>query len=302
MFTSLKRIIRSGWQNFKRQAALSFATVSIMVIAIFLISSLFLLREITDFLALNLQERVDVSVYFKKDSSEEDILIVKDEISQNPEVKSVEYISREKALERFTERHKNDPVVIESLSEIGENPLLASLNIKAWQASQYAAISSFLEKGFYQEIIEEVDYYQNKEAIDKIFEVSSSIKTAALTASIILGLIAVLVAFNTIRLAIYNSKEEVSIMRLVGASDWFIRGPFVIQGIIVGITATLLSFSIFYMGTLFFDSRFETFLPGFNLSSHFKNNFWQILSLQLITGVGLGIFSSFIAIRKYLKV
>lgn len=302
MPTSLKRITRSGWLNFKRQSALSFATVSIMVMTIFLITSLVFLQGMTNFLISNLKERVDISVYFKKDSSEEDILKVKNELSQNPEVKSVEYTSREEALDTFIERHKEAPILIESLTEIGENPFLASLNIKAWQASQYEAVFNFLEKGAYQDLIEKVDYYKNKEVIDRIFEVSSNINLAGIIFSFVLGLIAILVAFNTIRLAIYNSREEISIMRLVGASNWFIRGPFLIQGIIAGVAATIFTFLIFIIAVFFLGPKIEALLPDFNLLSYFQEHFWTLLLIQLATGIGLGVFSSFIAIRKYLKV
>jgi len=302
MFISLKRIIRSGWVSFKRQSALSFATVSIMVMIITVISSLFLFRGMTHFLVSNLQERVDISVYFKKDSPEADILRVRTELAENPEVKDVEYISREEALERFTARHKDDPILMGSLAEVGENPLLASLNIKAGQASQYEAISNFLEKGPYQEIIEEVDYFQNREVIDRIFQISSNINTAGIIFSLLLGLIAVLVAFNTIRLAIYSSREEISIMRLVGASNWFIRGPFIVQGVIAGIVATFFTLLIFTIAISVFGSRIEVLLPAFNLFGYFQENFWSLLLLQLFTGIGLGVVSSFIAVRKYLKV
>lgn len=301
MFTSLKRVIRLGWLNFKRQSGLTLATVSIIVMSIFLITSLFLLQGMTNFLVSNLKERVDISVYFKKDSSEEDILKVKTELSENPEVKNIEYISKEKALDRFTERHKEDLIVIESLAEVGRNPLLASLNIKAWQASQYEAISNFLEKGPYQGLIEKVDYYQNKEIIERIFKISSNINLVGIVFGLIFGLVAILVAFNTIRLAIYSSREEISIMRLVGASNWFIRGPFLIQGIIVGIAATFFTLLIFTLVLFFFSPRIEVFLPGFNLFGYFREHLFTLLFIQLATGIGLGVISSFIAIRKYLK-
>ena len=302
MLVALKRIIHSGWLSFRRQTALSFATVFIMVMAIFLITSLFLLQGMTKFLIADLQDKVDISVYFKKDSSEEDILRVKAELSKNPEIKNVDYVSREEALEKFIARHKEDPILIESLVEVGENPLLASLNIKAWQASQYTAISNFLAKGPYQELIEKVDYYRNKEVIGRIFEISSNINLAGIIFSLILGFIAIVVAFNTTRLAIYNSREEISIMRLVGASSWFVRGPFIVQGIIVGVIATFLTVLIVTIGVFFFSSRIDLFIPGFSLFGYFKAHFFTLLFIQLATGVGLGVISSWIAVRKYLKV
>ena len=302
MITALKRIIKSGYINFKRQGGLTFATVSIMIMTLSLVAFLYLFQGMINFLVQDLQDRIDVSVYFKKDSLEEEIFGVKDEISKIQEVKSVEYVSREEALNSFTEKHKDDPVLMESLAEIGSNPLLASLNIKTWQVSQYESLSNFLENASFKNLIDKIDYRQNKIIIEKIFNVSSNIRLTGIIFSIILGLVAVIVAFNTIKLSIYHSKEEIAIMRLVGASNWFIRGPFLVQGIIVGIVATLATIVLFGIIILFLNSRFESIMPGFGLSIYFLTNFWNIIFIQLATGIGLSIISSIIAIRKYLEV
>ena len=302
MFVSLKRIIRTGWLNFRRQGGLTIATVSIMVMTISLVTFLYFSQGIIQVLTLDLQEKVDVSVYFKKDSFEDDILRAKEEINRVSEVKNVEYISREEALDRFTQRHKDDPLLIEALAEVGENPLLASLNIKTWQPSQYEALSNFLETASFQNLINKIDYHQNKSVIESIFKVSSGVRSAGIIFGLILGIIAVIVAFNTTRLAIYSSKEEIAVMRLVGASNWFIRGPFLVQGIIGGIVATFIALLLFALLTFSSGSKFETILPGFNLFNYFLSNFWTILLIQMAAGIGLGIVSSLIAMRKYLKV
>lgn len=302
MLTSSKWIIKNGWLNFHRQGGLTFATVSIMVMTISLMTFLYFFQGIVQYLISDLQAKVDVSVYFKKDSLEDEILGIKEEISEIPEVKSIEYVSREEALNRFTEKHKDNPLLMEALTEVGENPLLASFNIKAWQANQYEALANFLEGAPFKNLIEKVDYHQNKAVIGKIFEISANIRLAGIIFSLILGIIAIVVAFNTIRLAIYNSREEIAIMRLVGASNWFIRGPFLIQGIMVGILATFITILLFALANFFLNSKLEVILPGFSLFNYFLNNFWALLLLQLITGIGLSMISSIIAIRKHLEI
>lgn len=302
MFTSLKRIIKAGFLNFSRQGGLTFATVSIMVMTISLVTFLYFFQGIVQYLVLNLQEKVDVSVYFKKDSLEIEILGAKEEISRIPEVKSIEYVSQEEALDRFTQKHKDDPLLMEVLAEVGDNPLLASLNIKAWQVNQYEALANFLEGASFQDLIEKVDYHQNKAVIGKIFDISSNIRLAGIIFSLILGIIAIVVAFSTTRLAIYSSEEEIATMRLVGASNWFIRGPFLVQGIMVGMVAILITILLVSSINFFLDSKLETILPGFSLFGYFINNFWTLLLIQFIAGIGLSIISSMIAIRKYLKV
>ncbi len=301
MFISLKRIIRSGWLNFVRNKWLGIATIFIVTMTIFLVSFLFLLRGATNFLVTSLQEKIDISVYFKPDSSEEDILKLKTELEKNPQVKNVEYLSQEEELNLFKEKHKSDDVILQALEEIGDNPLLAVLNIKASQASQYDAITSFLESNpVYQNLIEKVNYRESKALIDRIFSISSGINLAGLIFSLTLGFIAILVAFNTIRMAIYSMREEIAVMRLVGASNWFIRGPFIVQGTIAGGISVLISFLLVLIFVFALGPKFDIILGGFNLSHYFVSNLGIIILIQILTGVGLGIVSSVIAIRRYL--
>lgn len=302
MLTSFRRIIKTGWNGFSRNIGLSLATIFIMVMVISLATLLFLLNSASKILISDIKEKVDISVYFKEDIFPEDILAAKSAISNIPEVKDIEYVSKEQALHKFIEKHKDDPVLMESLTEVGQNPFLASLNIKAWDVSQYGQVSSFLETAYFKDLIDKVDYYQRKPVIDKVFSMISGINKVGIFFSIVLGLIAILVAFNTIRIAIYNSSEEISIMRLVGASNWFIRGPFLIQGIVVGFIATLITLLITFGLCYGFDSRIGAIVPEISTFGLFIGSFWTLLLIQLAAGVGLGIVSSTIAIRKYLKI
>ncbi len=300
MLVSFKRIIKTGWKGFLRNIGLGTATIFIMVMVISLATLLFLLNSASGILISDIEKKVDISVYFKEDVLLEDIFAAELEISKIPGVKDVEYVSKEQALERFIEKHKDDPVMMESLTEIGFNPLRASLNIEAWEISQYEQVASFLETGPFKDLID-VDYHQRKSVIDKVSAMISGVNKIGIFFSIVLGLIAILITFNAIRIAIYNSSEEISIMRLVGASNWFIRGPFLIQGIVVGFIATLIALLITFGICWGFDSRVGAVAPEISTFSLFLSNFWALLLIQLATGVGLGVVSSTIAIRKYLK-
>jgi cell division transport system permease protein len=302
ILTSTKRVICAGWVNFWRQGGLSAATCFVLVMAISLIASLFLLKDLNNYAILSLQEKVDISVYFKKDSSEEDILKIKDQISQISEVKSVDYVSREVALQNFTEKHQNDLVLIESIEEIGDNPLLASLNIKAKQLDQYAQISDFVAGLGKENIIEKVDYFQREPIIERVSSLTSAMRTAGIAIGIIFSLVAILITFNTIRLAILNQKEEVGIQRLVGASDWFIRGPFLVQGTMAGIFSALASLLLFFVFCWILAPKIEFLFSDLNLFEVFLSSFWTLFLLQLVVGIILGTVSSLIAIRKYLRV
>ncbi len=302
MLTLIKRIFKSGWLSFSRDGGLAVATCFIMVMTISLATSLFLLKDVSQFLISTVQEKADISVYFKESASEEDVLKVEEEISKIPEVKNVKYVSREEALESFVQRHKDDPVLMESLEEVGGNPFLAALNIKAFQVSQYQAVANFFEAGTFENLIEKVDYYQRKPVIEKIFALTSGMEKAGWIIAIVLAIVAILVAFNTIRLAILNQREEIKVQRLVGASNWFIRGPFLVQGAISGIFATIICLLIFTLICWFLSPKIEILFFGLNIWRYFTGNFFIIILIQLAAGIGLGIISSTIAIRKYLKV
>ncbi len=302
MFTLLRRIIRSGWQSFRRDGEIAVATIFVLFLAVMLVSVLYLFRDVAHSLVENIQERIDISVYFKEDVAEADILEIKKEIFRFPEVKEVEYVSKDQALEDFIVRHEQDSILLESIEEVGRNPFLASLNIKAWDPSQYEKVSEFLKNPEFEDVIEKIDYYQRKLIIERICSLNSIISKTGMILSVILIAVAVAVTFNTIRLSIYNSRKEIKVQRLVGASNWFIRGPFIVQGIICGLLAALISLLLLTLTCKFVSTKTENFFFDLDVYSLFIKNFWTIVTIQIITGIGLGIVSSSIAIRKYLKI
>jgi len=302
MLTILKRIFKFGLENLLRNKGLFSATIFIMVISTSLIGGLYLLRGMTDSLVVSLQEKVDISVYFNLEAEEDDILQVRDELSRIPEVKDIEYISKEKALSSFREKHMDNPVIMESLEEIGENPLAAHLNVKAWQASQYEQISNFLESSMFDGSIDKVDYHENKTVISRIFSITNSIERTSLIFIFISAILAMLVAFNTVRLGILNFKKEISVMRLVGASNWFIRGPFLIEGIVAALISTLITALVLGMSCYLLAPKLEVLFPDFNILIYFQSNLGTLLLIQFVVALVLGTIPSLIAIRRYLKV
>jgi len=299
--TTTWRILKSGWQSFVRNYWLSTATVAVMILALLVVASLLLFNVVTQAIVSNLEGKVDVSVYFSKEADETKILKLRQELVDLNEVKSVDYVSQEEALKRFKETHKDNEVMIQSLQELDQNPLQASLNIKANYASQYEAVANYLSQDRFQGVIEKINYKQNKEIIDRLTRLTGNIQKAGLVISLFLALVAVLVSFNTIRLTMYNWRDEISVMRFVGASNWFIRGPFVVEGILYGVCATVITVILLFPVLFFISPKITSFLPEVDLMYFYQSNFWQFLSLLLLMGVALGGVSSFIAIRRYLK-
>ena len=301
MFISIKRVIYSGWKSFLRDREIALVTVFVLFLAITLSGTLLLSKDVGEFLVANIQESVDISVYFKEEVPKTEALDIKDEIAKFPEVKEVEYISQEEALESFTRRHEDESILIDSIQELGTNPFLASLNIRAWSPNQYAKVSDFLSGPKFNSVIEKVDYYQKETVIERVIALSSIASDIGIAISAVLVIIAVAVSFNTIRLSIYNSRKEIKVQRLVGASNLFIRGPFLVQGGICGISAALISLLLLGLVCWLISPEISNFFFDLDLFGLFIGNFWALFLTQLTVGISLGMFSSGIAIRKYLK-
>jgi len=304
MFTSFKRITSFAINDFSRNKGISLAAIFVLVITITLVTGLFFFQGVTKYLISQVQDKIDITAYFREDASEDDILKVKDEIlKMSPDVKGVEYISKDEALTIFTEKHKDNNVFSKALEEVGQNPFLPSLNITTTGSTlQYEQISDILQTDTYSPFIEKVDFSQKKDTIEKVFAITSNINFLGFILGIILVVVAILVVYNTIKLTIDGSKDEISTMRIVGASDSFIRGPFIVQGAIYGLVAFIVCILLSAIFAYSFSSKLGIILPGFSILNYFLSNFWIFVLIQLGFGVGLGMISSFIVVRKYLKV
>jgi cell division transport system permease protein len=302
MFVTLSRIIKYGFQNFLRNGWLSTATIAVMFLALFVLQSLIIFNVVAKTAINVVQNKIDISVYFKTNVAEDEILKLKKSLEGLSEVKKAEYVSREQALAEFQARHQESSIVTQAIKELGENPLLASLNIKAYNPKEYAAIAAYLNNESLEPLIEKVTYAQNQVVIDRLISIVDTAKRGGIILTFIAALIAVLVAFNTIRLAIYTNRETIGIMRLVGASNNLIRGPYIIEGILYGILAGVLSFAVITPLISYVSPYVANFIPEMNLQNYFAANFLRLFGYQIFFGVILGVLSSFIAVRRYLQV
>jgi len=304
MFTSLKRIISFAVNDFSRNKGISLAAIFVLIVTIMLVTGLFFFHGIASYLTSQIQNKIDITAYFKEDTSEQDILKVKDEIlKMSPNIKNIEYVSKEQALRIFNEKHKDSAVLIKALEEVGDNPFLPSLNITTnGDPSQYEEVSTILQTSDFSKLVDKVDFLQKRDTIEKVYSITSNINRFGLLFGIILIIVAVLVVYNTIKLAVDSSKEEISTMRIVGASNWFIRGPFIIQGMIYGVVAFLVCILLSGFFAYIVSSKIAVVLPGFSIFSYFLTNFWILVLIQLGFGIGVGIISSSIVVRKYLDI
>ncbi len=306
MVTSLKRVIRAGFVGFWRNGFVSLSAIFVIAVTLIVVGSSMLMGQLLDASLVQVREKVDINVYMVTSASEDEINVLKSSLESLPDVREIVYTSREDALAQFRERHQNDELTIQALEELGDNPLGASLSIRANETSQYESIATFLTEHQAAEspeapLIDRINFNQNKEAIDKLTSIINTVERTSYIAMLILIGASILIAFNTIRLAIYTSREEISVMRLVGASNMFIRGPFVLQGILYGLIAGVLTLLVLYPVVLWLGPGTDAFF-GFNIFNYFVENFGYLFFVLVGSGIVLGVVSSTLAIARYLRV
>ncbi len=302
MWLVIWRTLKQGLINFWRNGWLSLAATSVLMLSLYTIGVFSVITISADQIIKQVENKIDVSVYFKSDTAEEKILQDQKDLENYQEIKSVEYISKNQALSDFKKNNANEPVILQSLKEIGDNPLLASLIIKANNPNQYQSIVDYINRSSFKDDISRINYEKNKDIIDNLSKIINQVKKIGFFVVFIFGLIAILIIFNTVRIAIYSHRQEIEVMRLVGASNMFIRLPFIFEGIFYGILASLIA-----TGLLFISIKSIVFIGSLNLVSQklltiFWGNIGLLFGVQIIAGVLLGIISSWIAMRKYLKI
>ena len=302
---SIKRVLVSGWKNFARGGAVSAATVLIMTVTLAVIGSLIFLSALLTFTLTTIKNKVDVSVYFVTTASEPEILAVKDQLQKLPQVSNVTYTSADDALAAFRNRHANDQLTLQALDELGGNPLDASLEVQANDPSEYESIVNFLEASPALSvggttIVDRINYAQNKEVIDRLTLAIQATREVGFAVVILFAIASILIAFATVRLAIYTAKDEIAVMRLVGASNSYIQGPFIITGIITGAIAALLVLLILWPTTWYTGMKTASWFGGFDVASYYSSHLLLISLILMSAGIVLGAIASVFAIRRYL--
>ena len=307
MWMTIKRVLTGGAKNFVRSGLVSFATVLVMTVTLAIIGALIFLSAILGNTLLALEDKVDVNVYFVTDAAEADIVAIQNRLEQLPEVKEVIYSSREDRLADFRTRHEKDQLTLQALDELADNPLGASLSVKANDPSKYEGIVAFLQDDpslspASGPIIDSINYFQNKTVIDRLTSAINATEKAGLVIVIIFALASTVIALATIRLAIYTSRDEIAVMRLVGASNAYIRGPFIVAGVMSGLIAALIALAIFYPATWYAGNALSNWLGGFNLFTYYLTHFGMVFGILVGSGVLLGALASWLAVRRYLRV
>jgi len=306
---SFWRVIKFGFQNFWRNPWLSLATVFTFALTLFIISVFFFLVLVTQTVIKAIEEKMDLVVYIKDEAKEAEILQLEEAIRNFPGVKSVKYISKEEALPVW----QNSPYSEETKQIVTpeRNPLPRSLQIKVKSPPEdLEKVTIFLANPQYQNIIRSstrtsgLSYKKNKLIITRLGGITKFVKKIGLMLAIIFLAISILVIFNTVRLTIISRKDEIEIQRLVGAKNSFIQGPFLVEGVLYGFLATILSTLFIYLLLRYTSPLILQYLGeiSFDLKQFFTSNLFRIFVVQFLIGVFVAGLCSLVSVRKYLKI
>lgn len=309
IFAKIKRIIITALTNFWRNGTINIATTGIMAVTLLLISILIGVNFLLGSAIETFKEKIDISVYFFSSAPEAEILKIKEAVTALPQIKSVAYTSKDEAWNNFKEQFKDDASMTSGIHELNENPLFATMSIKAKNMDDYAFINDFLVQEKFSSLISKNNFPENREIIRRSSEIIDSIRKWGLAVGLIFVIISLFVVFNAIMIAIHNYRHEIKIMRLVGAENWYIQLPFIIEGAIYGIVGSVVSM-IILVGLIYLGSKLGfislivnmEIIDNFTLVSYLKQNILFIFFAQLMVGVLIGIISSLFAIRKHLKI
>lgn len=300
------RILKNGLQGFFRNATLAIAAIAVMVITLTIVLFSLIANATFGNTIQQITDRIDISVYLKDSVNKErtDKLIA--ELKTNPNIKSVSYLSKDDALESYKKQNQGNIDLLLAISQT-DNPLPATILIKPKDPNKIADLEAYLKKPEIKALQSDETSYsgERKTALDKITKATAFMRQAGFVGVVVFASVSILIIFNTIRMAIFNRRDELTIMRLLGAGTWYIRGPFVVETILYGVISAAISIALcntlFVVSASAFDASSLGLLDITFANRYFADNFWVILASQLGLGILIGAASSMIATRRYLK-
>lgn len=299
---SILRVIKFAFQDIVRNASLSFMTVLMLTLMLLSINVLLILHVLTNQATSLVKDQVDVSVFFVPTATDEQIKEVKEYVELFNDITSVEVISKEQVLAEFRTNHEQSPDIIASLDELGENPFGATLVIQTQTPGVYQKIIDSLQVPEYSSIIESKTFGDTELAITRIETITTQVERFSIALSLLFGVIAFVIIFNTIRVAIFTHRIEIVIKKLVGATNWFVRGPYLVEAGIFSIISIMLTSGIIYLVLPSLDVYVgAVFEQDGLLTNYFSSHILMLLGLQVVGTLVLTVFSSLLAMRKHLR-
>ncbi len=305
--TTLWRIIHSGIVNFIRNATLAVAAIAVMVVTLTIVLFSLITNATFENTIAQITAKISVSAYLKDSTTDAQAKKLVAQLKRQPEVSKVDYLNKKQALQAFVNDKSNNKNLSAAAVTAG-NPIPATINVYPRDLNQVQAIKDFLDKSGNKQLqTSDSPSYQadRKEAIDNITHATNVLRKIGIVTVAVFAVICALIIFNTIQMAIFNRRSEIGIMRLLGASTSYIRGPFVVESAIYGLLSAI--FSVLIVNSVFLASSNALQASSLGLldihyaNEYFGAHFWQLLLLQMALGIILGTVSSVIATHRYLK-
>ena len=302
MFSGFFRIVKFSFQEIVRNMSLSVMTVLILILMLLSINTLMVVRVLTDESIAAVKKQIDVSIYFNPEATTDEIQEIRDYVNAFPEVEQESFLTSDEVFVNFKKNYADSTDVLSSLNEIGTNPLGPTLIIKTRDPKDYSKIIKALSVPEYENIIEAKTFGDTETAIDRIHVITTNVQKFTYFLTILFAVIAFIIIFNTIRVAIYTQRTEIGIKRLVGATSWFIRGPYMVESLLFSIISVGLSYVLVDFFLKFLDPYISVIFEKNNLlSNYLSQNLLFILSIEFGVVFLLTIVSSGLAMRRYLR-
>ena len=299
---SFFRTIKYALKDFVRNFWLSLVTITVLVLTLVTINILVVFNFLTQTSIQMVEEKLDITVFFVPEVDDAQVFEVQQQIESLPQTESVTFVSREERVQEFQKQYEDNVAVTESINEVDENPFGPALVIKAKESNDYETIVRVLDQEQYSKIIEEKDYKSHQEVISKITSITNKAEKAGQIMSVVFALIAILIVFNTIRITIYSRKDEIHVMKTVGAANWFVKFPYLIQGVLYALLAMIITTFVWFFLLKFSDPYVMKFFGSeVSLVTYFQSNVVRLFGAQLLVVVFVNVSSSWFAMGRYLR-
>lgn len=287
-------------QNIWRNFWLSLVTISVFILTLITINIVLFANVVAQSIITQVEERVEVTVYFATNTSIDIANGAQDFLAGLRQVRHVRLITADQALDDFRDRYSHDETIMSSLDEVENNPFGHSIVIRAQSSADFPFILEALSTPQFDPYIRDKDYIDNQQVIERIGQLRDRIQVAGLVLAGLFSLIAALIVFNTIRVAIYVHREEIVIMKLVGASNWFVRVPFFLEIAIYAVLASVITSFLMYL-VLVANNGWTRWLPEVDFGVYWQDYAWWIFGGQIIGLAILGFIATWFAMHRYLK-
>ncbi|MBL7021714.1 ABC transporter permease [Patescibacteria group bacterium] len=300
LFRSFKFALQSLWRNFW----LTIVTVIIVTLAMASVSFLLIFNLVANNVVDTVKAKSEIYIDLTEDAKQAQVEFLVAELNKLEDIREVIYITPSETLDRFKEEHKNDEVIIASLESLSANPFTGSLKLSVNDISKFDALLTELSRDEYGQILEinNSEFYEAKDLLNVISDYSKKIEKLGFGISLFFVLISIIVVFNTIQMGIYSHREEIGIMKLVGASNWFVRSPFIIESILYSIISVVVMILIFYPLAVYVQPHIDNFLGEYTLDlvASVSSNFLWVFGLEIGIAILITVLSSLFATRRYL--